>query len=282
MDPVTPRAQPQPVAPPRLQVRRRTFVGRTAALGALAWTAPSVLSTSPVAAAAGSCTGGTTICEFVTGLEGWTIDNTFGPGARGYWTHNTEASRDGGSLHYGQGTSGTYRRGNARTSGSVTSPQFAIPSSGPNRVAFTVWREVETWSNDNYDVLRLSILGTTNQVLWSAGSDGGTGGVFETHNVALPASFNGDDVSFRFDFDTVDGLYNNFEGIYIGRFYVTACDIALAPSSGPSPQGGPGNNFSPPGQSGGGGGEATSRRTTSIRVAETPPGSDVRRRGGRS
>ena len=228
-------------------------------MGAVAWTAPSVLSTTPVAAATGSCAGGTTICEFATGLDGWVIDNGFGPGRNGLWTHNTEASRDGGSLHYGRGASGTYRVGNNRSSGAVTSPLYVMPSSGANRVAFTVFREVETWTNDNYDILRLSILGPTNQVLWSAGSDGGTGGLFETHNVAIPASFDGQDVAFRFDFDTVDGLYNNFEGIYIGRFYVTACDVPGSvppgPSGPPAPPGGKGNNYTPPGGPGGGGEE---------------------------
>lgn len=255
MDPVTPRAQSRTVDPPRPAVSRRAFVGRTAVLGVVGWTAPSIISTTPVAAATGSCTGGTSICEFSGGLEGWTIDNSFGPGTTGLWRHNTEATRDGGSIHYGRGTSGDYRTGNSRNSGAVTSQQFSIPSSGTNTIAFTVFREVENWSNDNYDVLRLSVLGSSSQVLWSAGSDGGTGGVFETHNVTLPATFNGQDVAFRFDFDTVDRLYNNFEGIYIGRFYVTACESLAAssqspPSGPPNPKGGKGNNYQPPGQPG--------------------------------
>ena len=47
--------------------------------------------------------------------------------------------------------------------------------------------------------------------------------MFQTINVAIPAAFLGDTVQFRFDFDTVDGLFNNFEGIYIGRIVVPAC-----------------------------------------------------------
>ncbi|MEZ5168653.1 MAG: hypothetical protein R2695_20040 [Acidimicrobiales bacterium] len=59
--------------------------------------------------------------------------------------------------------------------------------------------------------------GGPSQVLYQDGSDGGTGGVFQTVTVVIPASFNGATMRFRFEFDTVDGAYNNFEGIYIGR-----------------------------------------------------------------
>ncbi len=208
---------------------RRAFVRRTAAASATAWVAPSIISTTPVAAAVGSCVSGVSLCDFSTGLDGWVIDNNFGPGRPGLWTHNAEASRGSGSLHYGRGTSGNYRTRNRRNSGAITSPSFDMPASGSNTVRFSVFREVETWPTSVFDVLRLSILGTaTNQVLWSAGSDGGTGGVFVTITVNLPATFDGDTVQFRFDFDTVDGLYNNFEGIYIDWFEVTACPTVPA------------------------------------------------------
>ena len=186
------------------------------------WAAPAVFTSDRLAAATGSCISSTSTCEFSTGLEGWTIDNTFGPGVNGLWNHSTD--RDSGALHYGRGIGGNYRTGNNRNSGAVTSGSFDLPSTGPLTVTFTVFRDVETWTNNNYDVLRFSILGSvSNQTLWSAGSDGGTGGVFQTINVAIPAAFLGDTVQFRFDFDTVDGLFNNFEGIYIGRIVVPAC-----------------------------------------------------------
>lgn len=216
---------PAPSPTSHLSMGRRSFLSRTAAVGVAAWAVPTVLSTDPVAAATGSCSG-TSICEFTTGLEGWTIDNSWGSGTTGLWNHNTEGSRDGGSLHYGRGTGGNFETGNSRNSGAVTSPDFEIPSTGTNTVKFTVWREVEV-QDPGYDRLRLRILGSPNQTLYNVSSIGDTSG-FETHTITIPSSYNGDTVSFRFDFDTRDGNYNEHEGIYIGRFEVTACPPAGA------------------------------------------------------
>jgi hypothetical protein len=225
-----PTTDPRPGADETIS--RRAFAARTAVAAGAVWAAPAITTTARVAAAAGSCNG-TSICEFTSGLEGWTINNSWGPGVNGLWRHDTNPARDGGSLHYGRGVGGTFRTGPYRNSGAITSGQFAIPGSGPNTVTFTVRRGVEPWPNPNYDVLRLSIRGTSNQVLYQAGSDGGTGGLFETHTITIPSGYNGQTVRFRFDFDTVDGLYNNYEGIYIGRFVVTACPpVPAAAASG--------------------------------------------------
>ncbi len=204
---------------------RRAFLGRTAAVGAAAWTVPSVISMDPVAAAVGSCSG-VSVCEFTSGLEGWTIDNSWGSGVNGLWNHNTEASRDGGSLHYGRGTSGNFQTGNSRNSGRVLSPDFEIPGTGPNTVKFTVWREVEV-QDPGYDRFRLRILGSPNRTLYEVSSIGDTSG-FEAYTITIPSSYNGQTVQFQFDFDTRDGLYNDHEGIYVGRFEVTACPPAGA------------------------------------------------------
>jgi len=214
---------------------RRAFLGRSAVAGAAVWAVPSVISMDPVAAAVGSCSG-VTVCEFNTGLEGWTIDNSWGDGVNGLWNHNTEASRDGGSLHYGRGTSGNYQTGSNRNSGRVYSPEFELSSTGPNTVKFTVWREVET-QDPGYDRLRLRLIGPPNSVVYSVASIGNTNG-FESHTITLPNGARGRTVRFQFDFDTRDGLYNDHEGIYIGRFEVNACPPpgggaapGLAPSS---------------------------------------------------
>ena len=192
------------------------------------WAVPTVISVDPVAAAVGSCSG-TSVCEFTTGLEGWTIDNSYGSGINGLWNHNTEASRDGGSLHYGRGTGRNYRTGNSRNSGRVLSPDFVIPSTGVNTVVFTVWREVEA-QDPGYDRFRFRIIGSSTSTLYTVSSIGNTSG-FESHTITIPASFNGQTVQFQFDFDTRDGLYNNHEGVYVGRFEVTACPPAGAAST---------------------------------------------------
>ncbi len=55
---------------------------------------------------------------------------------------------------------------------------------------------------------------------------------FETEVHHIPTSFNDQVVRFQFDFDTRDGLYNQHEGVYIGRFEVTACPpvVSAAPA----------------------------------------------------
>ena len=199
---------------------RRAFLGRTTAAAAAVWAAPTVTSMEPVAAAVGSCAG-VTVHEFTSGLEGWTIDNDWGDGVTGLWNHNTEAARDGGSLHYGRGTGGTYQTGSSRSSGRVFSPEFDMPGTGPHTIKFSLWRRVEVQKKNN-DRLTLRILGPPNAMLYSVASTGDTNG-FEHHTITLPNSVNGRTLRFQFEFDTRDGNNNDFEGVYIGRFEITAC-----------------------------------------------------------
>ena len=170
---------PSPVTPSTMG--RRTFLGRTAAAGAAVWAVPTVISMDPVSAAVGSCSG-ISVCEFTNGLEGWTIDNEWGDGVAGLWNHNTEATRDGGSLHYGRGTAGTYQTGSSRNSGRVYSPEFEMSSTSPNTIKFTVWRQVEGEKKGN-DRLSLRILGPPNSLLYSVASTGDTNGL-ELHDHA--------------------------------------------------------------------------------------------------
>ena len=209
---------PSPVTPSTMG--RRTFLGRTAAAGAAVWAVPTVISMDPVSAAVGSCSG-ISVCEFTNGLEGWTIDNEWGGGVAGLWNHNTEATRDGGSLHYGRGTAGTYQTGSSRNSGRVYSPEFEMSSTGPNTIKFTVWRQVEGEKKGN-DRLSLRTLGPQNSLLYSVASTGDTSG-FESYTITLPNSTNGRTLRFQFEFDTRNGSNNDYEGIYIGRFEITAC-----------------------------------------------------------
>jgi hypothetical protein len=129
-------------------------------------------------------------------------------------------------LHYGRGTSGRDVTGSSRNTGRVYSPEFEIPNTGANTVRFSVWREVEV-QDPGYDRFRLLILGASSQTLYSVSSIGNTTG-FENYTISIPAGFNGQTVRFQFDFDTRDGLYNDQEGVYIGRFEVTACPPAGA------------------------------------------------------
>lgn len=197
---------------------RRDLLKKGLVAGGIAWTAPVVTTLAqPLAAATGSSGGSYTYCFDDGTTEGWTIDNTAGVG-NGLWNVANDRSVSASfSLHYGTGTGGNYVTG-GRNSGSVTSPSFTVPATGPVLLEFDVWREVETYANGNWDEFSVSILpaGTT---LYSVARDGGTGGVFEHITIDL-AGFAGDTVQLSFFFDTADANFNTFEGIYVDNVIV--------------------------------------------------------------
>lgn len=192
---------------------RRALLKKGAAVAGVAWTAPVVLSwTDPVAAAVGSGGGFYTYCFDDAGdPEGWTMN--------GLWNISSSRSLSPSfSLHYGRGTGSNYATGNNRNFGSATSPSFVVPTTGSTLVEFDVWREVESYPSGNWDQLQLSILpsGTT---LYSVARDGGTGGLWEHITVDI-GGFAGTTAQLVFTFDTFDGNFNNFEGIYIDNIVV--------------------------------------------------------------
>ena len=197
---------------------RRDLLKKGLVAGGIVWTAPVVTTlNTPLAAATGSSGGSYTYCFDDGTTEGWTIDNTAGAGG-GLWNVSNDRSVSASfSLHYGTGTGGDYT-GGGRNSGSVTSPTFTVPTSGPVLLEFDIWREVEVFGSGTWDEFSVSILpaGTT---LYAVSRDGGTGGVFEHVTIDL-AGFAGQTVQLSFFFDTGDGSFNNFEGIYVDNVIV--------------------------------------------------------------
>jgi len=187
--------------------------------GGLAWTAPVVTTLQqPLAAATGSSGGAFLYCFDDGTTEGWAIDNNAGVG-NGLWNVSSARSPSGSfSLHYGTGTGGNFVGTGGRNSGSVTSPSFTVPSSGPVLLEFDIWREVEVFGSGTWDEFSVSILpaGTT---LYAVSRDGGTGGAFEHITIDL-AGFAGQTVQLSFFFDTGDANFNTFEGIYVDNVLV--------------------------------------------------------------
>lgn len=211
-------------------VSRRTLLRRAAVGGAVAWTAPVVTTFHhPVAAAAGSLSCPAVYCFDDGTTEGWTIDNTAGPGQDGLWNvDNSRSTSPSYSLHYGRGSSSDYDIG-GRHSGTVTSPSITLPSSGTMDLELEVWREVEV-SIHGEDAFTVSIL-PSGDLLYSVAADGGTGGVFESISLDLSA-YAGDTVQIVFSFDTGDGQNNGFEGVYVD-------DVSIPCSTPPAAAGGP-------------------------------------------
>ncbi len=197
---------------------RRDLLKKGALTTGVIWSAPAILSLDPVAAAAGSTPNSYTYCFDDGTTEGWTIDNTAGAG-NGLWNVNNGRSVSPSfSLHYGTGVGGTYQTGNSRNAGTVTSPSVTIPTVGAVLLEFEVWRNVEVYGSGTWDEFSVSIL-PSGDTLYARSRDGGTGGAFESVSIDL-AAYAGDTVQIVLAFDTGDGAFNNFEGIYLDNITV--------------------------------------------------------------
>ena len=146
--------------------------------------------------------------------EGWTINNAAGSGG-GLWNVNNGRSTSASfSLHYGTGVGGNYNTGGTN-SGTVTSPAFTVPAGGGN-VSLRVWRDVETFGSGTWDEFSVTVVPAVGPAvqIYAVSRDGGTGGVFDTIVRSLNA-FAGTSVQLVLTFDTGDGNFNNFEGIWV-------------------------------------------------------------------
>ena len=230
----------------RSGLSRRALIQRAAVAGGVAWSTPVVTTLAqPVAAATPSgLSNCPTIYCFDTGTtEGWTIDNSAGSGG-GLWNVRSGRSTSPSmAMHYGTGVGGTYNTG-AANGGTITSPTFTLPGSGPMTMSLRVWRDIELWTgNGNWDVFTITILPTAAaaSTLYQVFHDGGTGGVFQTLSFDL-SPWAGQSAQIAITFDTVDSAYNDFEGIWID-------DVTIPCSSPPVGAGGAGLRAAAPGYS---------------------------------
>ena len=192
---------------------RRAVLKKSAIFAGIAWTTPVISTlTQPVAAATGSGGGFYTYCFDDAGdPEGWTMT--------GLWNVTSDRSLSPSfSLHYGKGVGRNYRTGGGSNSGSATSPSFVVPTTGSRLLEFDVWREVENFASGTWDEFTVSIL-PTGAVLYAVSRDGGTAGAWEHITINL-AGYAGSTVQLVLGFDTKDGNYNNFEGIYVDNIVV--------------------------------------------------------------
>lgn len=207
---------------------RRAFIQKSLVATGIAWTAPIVTTLrDPIAAATGSGGCPYDFCFDDGTTEGWTIDNTAGAG-NGLWNvNNSRSTSPTFSLHYGTGTGGNYVTGGTN-SGTVTSPAFMVPAAGGS-LTFNVWREIETFASGTWDEFSVSVL-PAGTVLYAVSADGGTGGAFQAISLDL-AAFAGTAIQIVFSFDTGDGNFNDFEGIYVDDVTIP-CDAPPAGGGG--------------------------------------------------
>lgn len=172
--------------------------------------------------------------DFENGLNGFTIDNSFGSG-NGLWHLSTGRGLDVGhspvtSLYYGQNEGptggGNFNAGN--TEGAVYSPTISLPSGGPLELSFNylIARENSTI----FDVAQVAINTGSGFVSLLSSTTGAIpvstlgAWVHQTIDLSVYAGMN---VVLRFSFDTVDSAVNSAEGWYIDDIVIAKEGTAI-------------------------------------------------------
>jgi immune inhibitor InhA-like protein len=169
--------------------------------------------------------------DFESGQQGFVINNDPPPlHVAGLWHLSTgrgtqSGHSPGASFYFGQGEGpgggGNYNVGN--TAGSITSGPIALPNRPGLALAFNY--VLQTEGNGSFDVASVQVSangGATFTTIASSTSPTSLplSGVWRNASFSL-AAFAGQTVLIRFNFDTVDGISNNFEGWYVDDVQVT-------------------------------------------------------------
>jgi len=134
----------------------------------------------------------------------------------------------GYSLYFGNGSIQSYYTG-VRVAASAISPQMTFPQGVKLALSFYVWMETEQYTgSDKFDTLTVEVrnvsTGERTEVWDSMSSIGGdTAGIFEKIYVDVSA-WAGETVQILFTFDSGDGYFNKYEGVYLDKIRIdTAC-----------------------------------------------------------
>lgn len=153
--------------------------------------------------------------HFETGAPGWT--------ASGLWhlaNDSTCAAPEPGyssplhAFYYGQDSTCNYNTGGS-TSGSLTSPLIEGINSN-STLTFDYLREVESYTGGSYDRTNVEVV-TANgaTTVFSLDSTQASEGVWKSSGALSLAAFAGQSIQVRFQFDSRDGVANNFPGWFI-------------------------------------------------------------------
>lgn len=151
--------------------------------------------------------------DFEAGLPaGWTTSGLWHVGA----DCPVDPVCDGEAwAYYGQAAGCNYVTGTARNMGALTAPQLAVPSSP--QVTLTYCSSLRTENFPTSD--RARVFANTSVIDTPSGAAAGLPWATRTVNLTNLA---GQNVTLRWDFDTVDGSNNNFHGWQVDRIRVTA------------------------------------------------------------
>ena len=140
------------------------------------------------------------------GTNGWAAE-----GATGLWHQSLRrASTPNTAWYYGKELLGSYNTF-ATNEGTLTSPPIDLTSAHEVTLTFKEWSEVETVVL--YDRTRVQI--STNGSVWDETYEShGTSDVWADRSMDI-SQYAGSVIYLRFFFDTIDNIYNDFEGWYI-------------------------------------------------------------------
>jgi len=165
--------------------------------------------------------------DFETNDSGFTVVNLSGSTA--VWSRSTVRAGNGAaSLYFGDPATQTYDVGEQRAWGRALSEPLTVPAGVNPQLSFQVWLESERLKA--HDFLRVIVFYGANEekVVWHSDDIGGTtDGEFVPVSATL-TDFAGQQIQLAFEFDSVDGLINAYEGAYIDGIRLTTGCCAAA------------------------------------------------------
>lgn len=169
--------------------------------------------------------------DLETGSDGWTIEGSDGKGGPSLWhLSQRRANSLANAWYYGIESSGNYDTG-AVNWGRITTPLIDLADITGAEVVF--WHYLEGENSPPYDAGQVEVTSDGGNSWNGVFSKGTTNGAWVKEIVDL-SSYDGSSIKIRFSFDTVDALYNYYEGWYVDDIQV----IGLAQDKPPIAQAG--------------------------------------------
>lgn len=128
--------------------------------------------------------------------------------------------------YYGQTTNCTYQTGSSANNGALTTPSISVPAvPAGGSVTLSFCYNLQTETSQSYDVATFSVLGGPSMQL----NDSSTWTEFSMDIT----QFAGQNIQLRWNFDTLDGVSNDFRGWQVDGVKITAEGLACV---NPEPQ----------------------------------------------
>lgn len=155
--------------------------------------------------------------SFDSGLTTWEVYSS-STSVKWQVVENQRSISGNSSLYYGNSAVWNYDTGNTSNGGAVRSATVTIPESGDLSLRFYVWLDVE--DVEDFDEVGLRVL-PSGTVIWNKTN---VPKFEEWYYVVVDLqAFAGEAIQFQFEVNTVDGVDNTTEGVYIDDIAVIGC-----------------------------------------------------------